>query len=131
MTVAPADMILLDRRAYCLVFRIGKDKNLKGKAEMTGISSSTVRKVAGVLAGIGLSAAMTGAALAQTTLERIKQRGSLICGASHVPFGRQVGDVKIVNVGSVGESPAAGFAHATILDASAAGVSIEQFDVEL
>jgi len=55
----------------------------------------------------------------------------VICGASHVPFGRQVGDVKIVNVGSVGESPAAGFAHATIIDASAAGVTIEQFDVEL
>jgi predicted phosphodiesterase len=55
----------------------------------------------------------------------------VICGASHVPFGRQVGDVKIVNVGSVGESPAAGFAHATIIDASAAGISIEQFDVEL
>src|SRR5687767_11885343 len=55
----------------------------------------------------------------------------VICGASHVPFGRQVGDVKIVNVGSVGESPAAGFAHATIIDASAAGLSIEQFDVEL
>jgi predicted phosphodiesterase len=55
----------------------------------------------------------------------------VICGASHVPFGRQVGDVKIVNVGSVGESPAAGFAHATIIDATAAGISIEQFDVEL
>jgi predicted phosphodiesterase len=55
----------------------------------------------------------------------------VICGASHVPFGRQLGDVKIVNVGSVGESPAAGFAHATIIDASVAGVSIEQFDVEL
>jgi predicted phosphodiesterase len=55
----------------------------------------------------------------------------VICGASHVPFGRQLGDIKIVNVGSVGESPAAGFAHATIIDASAAGVSIEQFDVEL
>jgi predicted phosphodiesterase len=55
----------------------------------------------------------------------------VICGASHVPFGRQVGDIKIVNVGSVGESPAAGFAHATIIDATAAGVSIEQFDVEI
>jgi predicted phosphodiesterase len=55
----------------------------------------------------------------------------VICGASHVPFGRQLGDVKIVNVGSVGESPAAGFAHATILEATASGVSIEQFDVEL
>lgn len=55
----------------------------------------------------------------------------IICGASHVPFGRQVGDVKVVNVGSVGESPAAGFAHATIIDASALGLTIEQFDVEL
>ncbi len=55
----------------------------------------------------------------------------VICGASHVPFGRQVGDIKIVNVGSVGESPANGFAHATIIDASVAGVSVEQFDVEL
>lgn len=55
----------------------------------------------------------------------------VICGASHVPFGRQVGDIKIVNVGSVGESPAAGFAHATIIDTSAVGLSVEQFDVEL
>ena len=55
----------------------------------------------------------------------------VICGARHVPFGRQLGDVKIVNVGSVGESPAEGFAHATIIDASSAGLSIEQFDVEL
>jgi predicted phosphodiesterase len=55
----------------------------------------------------------------------------VICGASHVPFGRVVGDVRIVSVGSVGESPASGFAHATIIDASASGVSIEQFDVEL
>jgi predicted phosphodiesterase len=55
----------------------------------------------------------------------------VICGASHVPFGRQVGDVQIVSVGSVGESPATGYAHATIVDASASGLSIEQFDVEL
>ena len=33
MTVAPPNAILLDRWAYCLVFRIGKDKNLKGKAD--------------------------------------------------------------------------------------------------
>jgi hypothetical protein len=36
-----------------------------------------------------------------------------------------------VSVGSVGESPANGYAHATIIDASAVGISIEQFDVEL
>jgi predicted phosphodiesterase len=55
----------------------------------------------------------------------------VVCGASHVPFCRSIGDVRIVSVGSVGESPAAGYAHATIIDASAVGISIEQFDVEL
>jgi len=55
----------------------------------------------------------------------------VICGASHVPFSRRVGDVQIVSVGSVGESPAAGYAHATIIDSSALGIGIEQFDVEL
>jgi predicted phosphodiesterase len=55
----------------------------------------------------------------------------VVCGASHVPFQRSIGDVRIVSVGSVGESPAKGFAHATIIDASAAGIGIEQFDVDL
>jgi predicted phosphodiesterase len=55
----------------------------------------------------------------------------VICGASHVPFNRRIGDVQIVSVGSVGESPATGFAHATIIDSSAVGIGIEQFDVEL
>jgi predicted phosphodiesterase len=55
----------------------------------------------------------------------------VVCGASHVPFRRMVGDVQIVSVGSVGESPAQGFAHATIIDSSASGIAIEQFDVEL
>ena len=56
----------------------------------------------------------------------------VICGASHVPFQRQIGDVRVISVGSVGESPAHGFAHGTIVDATAFGtVSIEQFDVEL
>lgn len=55
----------------------------------------------------------------------------VICGASHVPFCRDLGDVRIVSVGSVGESPASGYAHATIIDSGPAGVQIEQFDVEL
>jgi predicted phosphodiesterase len=55
----------------------------------------------------------------------------IVCGASHVPFCRALGDIRIVSVGSVGESPATGYAHATIIDASASGVQIEQFDVEL
>jgi predicted phosphodiesterase len=55
----------------------------------------------------------------------------VVCGSSHVPFCRSVGDIRIVSVGSVGESPATGYAHATIIDASSVGVAIEQFDVEL
>jgi len=55
----------------------------------------------------------------------------VVCGASHVPFCRSIGDVRIVSVGSVGESPATGYAHATIIDATALGIGIEQFDVEL
>lgn len=56
----------------------------------------------------------------------------IVCGASHVPFQRQIGDVRVVSVGSVGEAPAEGFAHATIIDATPFGtVSVEQFDVEL
>ena len=55
----------------------------------------------------------------------------IVCGASHVPFCRSIGDVRIVSVGSVGDSPAAGYAHATIIDASSVGISIEQFDIEL
>ena len=32
----------------------------------------------------------------------------IVCGSSHVPFQRQVADVQIVNVGSVGEAPGGG-----------------------
>lgn len=55
----------------------------------------------------------------------------VLCGASHVPFLRALDGVRIVSVGSVGESPASGFAHATIIDATATGIGVEQFDVEL
>jgi predicted phosphodiesterase len=55
----------------------------------------------------------------------------IICGASHVPFDRQIGDTRIVNVGSVGEAPGGQHAHATFLETSASGVTIEQFVVPL
>ena len=55
----------------------------------------------------------------------------IICGASHVPFGRQVGDVKIVNVGSVGEAPGGGYAHAAIITTSQTGVGVQALEVEL
>ena len=55
----------------------------------------------------------------------------IVCGASHVPFDRVVGDTRIVNVGSVGEAPGGQHAHATFLETSAAGVAVEQFVVPL
>jgi predicted phosphodiesterase len=55
----------------------------------------------------------------------------VICGASHVPFDRTIGDTRIVNVGSVGEAPGGQHAHATFVETSASGVAIEQFVVPL
>ena len=50
---------------------------------------------------------------------------------SHTPFVRDVAGVKIINVGSVGEAPGGGVAHATIVDASATGITIEPLEVPL
>jgi predicted phosphodiesterase len=55
----------------------------------------------------------------------------IVCGASHVPFDRQIGDTRIVNVGSVGEAPGGHHAHATFVETSASGVVVEQFVVPL
>ena len=55
----------------------------------------------------------------------------IICGASHVPFDRTVGETRIVNVGSVGEAPGGQHAHATFLETTASGVAVEQFVVPL
>ncbi|MFO7181433.1 MAG: metallophosphoesterase family protein [Pseudomonadota bacterium] len=55
----------------------------------------------------------------------------IVCGGSHVPFERQVADVRIVNVGSVGEAPGGGHAHATILTSTATGVLVQQLVVNL
>jgi predicted phosphodiesterase len=45
----------------------------------------------------------------------------VICGGSHVPFDRTVMDVRIINVGSVGEAPGAdAHAHATFIEIHAA-----------
>jgi putative phosphoesterase len=55
----------------------------------------------------------------------------VVCGASHVPFVRALGDVRIVNVGSVGEAPGGAFANAAIIDSTPTGVNIEPFDIEL
>ncbi len=57
----------------------------------------------------------------------------VVCGASHVPFDRMVGDVRIINVGSVGEAPAAGLrlAHATWIESTPRGLFVEQIVVPL
>jgi predicted phosphodiesterase len=57
----------------------------------------------------------------------------VVCGASHVPFDRMVGGVRIVNVGSVGEAPGAGarFAHATWIESTPRGVVVEPMVVPL
>lgn len=54
----------------------------------------------------------------------------VVCGAAHVPFQRQVGSVRIVNVGSVGEAPEGRVAHYTIITPRNDGTLIEQSHVE-
>lgn len=60
------------------------------------------------------------------------QPGDLVvCGGSHVVFDRSVEDVRIVNVGSVGEAPGGGYADATIIHSTPTGIHVEQFVVQL
>ncbi|MGA3123039.1 MAG: metallophosphoesterase family protein [Polyangiaceae bacterium] len=57
----------------------------------------------------------------------------VVCGASHVPFDRTVGGVRVVNVGSVGEAPGAGsrIAQAMWLESTPHGVLVEPIVVPL
>jgi predicted phosphodiesterase len=55
----------------------------------------------------------------------------IVCGGSHVPFERSVADVRIVNVGSVGEAPAGDHASAALVTTSQLGISVEHFTVPL
>jgi putative phosphoesterase len=58
----------------------------------------------------------------------------VVCGMSHVPFERQLDDVHIINVGSIGEAPTGDgprVAHATWIETSAAGVTVEPIVVPL
>ena len=58
---------------------------------------------------------------------------------SHVPFDRTIVDVRVVNVGSVGEAPGTGsrggiphrYAHATWIESLPAGITVEQITVPL
>jgi predicted phosphodiesterase len=61
----------------------------------------------------------------------------VISGGSHVPFDRTVGEVRIINVGSVGEAQrgtgpgGASYADATFLEIRGGAVVVEQFVVPL
>jgi predicted phosphodiesterase len=58
----------------------------------------------------------------------------IVCGMSHVPFDRTVGDVRIINVGSIGEAPCAGgprVAHATWIESTPGGITVEPITVPL
>lgn len=56
----------------------------------------------------------------------------VVCGMSHVPFDKTLPDVRIINVGSVGEAPPDGsYAHATWIDSRKDGIYVEQMIVPL
>ena len=58
----------------------------------------------------------------------------VVCGMSHVPFDRTVGDVRIINVGSIGEAPSSAgprVAHATWIDSTPNGLLVEPITVPL
>ena len=62
----------------------------------------------------------------------------IVCGNTHVAFERTIGDLRIVNVGSVGEAPdgvepgaAPKVAHATWIETSPSGVVVESIVVPL
>ncbi len=57
----------------------------------------------------------------------------VVCGASHVPFDRMVGGIRVVNVGSVGEAPGAGMriAHGTWIESTSLGLRVEPIVVPL
>ena len=55
----------------------------------------------------------------------------IVCGMSHTPFVREVSDITVINVGSVGEAPGGGVAHATFIESSAQGIIIDPISVPL
>jgi predicted phosphodiesterase len=58
----------------------------------------------------------------------------VVCGMSHVPFERQLDDVHVIHVGSIGEAPTAGgprVAHATWIETGPSGISVEPIVVPL
>ncbi len=50
----------------------------------------------------------------------------IVCGSTHVPFQRAVGEYHVVNVGSVGAAPEGAIAHYTVLTPRMSGADILQ-----
>lgn len=48
------------------------------------------------------------------------------CGGSHVPFQRDLADVRVLGLGSVGESPEGGVAHYAVITPKIEGTIVEQ-----
>ncbi len=48
------------------------------------------------------------------------------CGGSHVPFQREVAEVRVVGLGSVGDSPEGGVAHYCVITPRLEGTVVEQ-----
>jgi predicted phosphodiesterase len=54
----------------------------------------------------------------------------IVCGAAHVPFRRDIADVVVVNVGSVGQAPEGNVAHFTVITPRLDGTEVRQSYVE-
>jgi predicted phosphodiesterase len=48
------------------------------------------------------------------------------CGGSHVPFQRDIDDVRVIGLGSVGQSPEGGVAHYAVITPRLEGTLVEQ-----
>jgi predicted phosphodiesterase len=55
----------------------------------------------------------------------------VICGGDHVPFQRQIDEIRILGVGSVGEAPQRHVAYAALVTSTPTQTSIEQKEVPL
>ncbi|MEZ4286831.1 MAG: metallophosphoesterase family protein [Polyangiales bacterium] len=55
----------------------------------------------------------------------------VVCGGTHVPFQRMIGDLHVVNVGSVGQAPGPKVAHFTIITPKLEQTSVLQDFVDL
>ncbi len=55
----------------------------------------------------------------------------IVCGMSHTPFVRELDGVTVINVGSVGDAPGGGVAHATFIESTSGGIVIDPIVVPL